>query len=149
MGQYAGRSKEEEQEMTIDTPMPVIPDFPTGQAGNVAKGKYWSRHKDEIRRDMAALGREATAQKWGMSVDWLYRAFPAGRPRKARAAKPMPGTMAEVHVARGPMDAGTGGNGHSPLPPWRDDWTPTVQVAWLEAATAIELARVVAGARRN
>jgi hypothetical protein len=31
-----------------------------------------------------------------------------------------------------------------PLPAWNDSWTPEVQIAWLEAATAIELARTLA-----
>ena len=106
----------------------------------------------EIRHDIATIGREATVAKWGMSMDWTYRAIPAGKNRKPREkmrqtapSTPLPATLTEaIGTPQTPQQTAQHmpGNGHSPLPPWRDDWKSVVQIEWLRASRDIEVARI-------
>lgn len=127
-GQYATRN----EAVGNDTPEEEnmdIPQFPKGQGGNLAKGRFYAAHIDEIRRDIATIGREATAAKWGMSLDWTYRQVPAGQKRKARET---------IRPEARPLTA-RANNTHS-LPSWSDDWSPEVQIEWLRCV--VEMARI-------
>jgi hypothetical protein len=153
-GRYAAR--QEMVETNGDTPEEEtmgeiqIPEFPPGQKANTAKGKFYAAHINEIRQDIATIGREGTVEKWGMSMDWTYRAVPAGKNRKPRAKMRQPAALPAPAVPPALTEAvganchapEAGHNGHSPLPPWRDDWKPDVQIEWLRASRDIEVARI-------
>ena len=191
-GRYAARQEMAEIETRGDTPEEEtmgeiqIPEFKPGVQGNTAKGRFYGAHFDQIRSDLATLGKAETIRKWGMSEAWLYDHFKGLDPnlirRKARtrpervtapvstgaavrAAEELLGMPAgsvtaqtvavttnaegDNYTAHDIPDDGDGKFAHlpvatGPLPAWNDSWTPEVQIAWLEAATAIELARTLA-----
>ena len=148
-----------------------IPEFKPGVQGNTAKGRFYGAHFDEIQRDLAQLGKAETIRKWGMSEAWLYDHFKGldpnlirrkARERPARVTAPA-STGAAVRAAEELLGMPAGSvatealgtpqtpqqttqqapdNGHSPLPPWRDDWKPDVQIEWLRASRDIEVARI-------
>ena len=166
-GRYAAR--QEMAETNGDTPEEEtmveiqIPKFKPGVQGNTAKGRFYGEHFDQIRSDLATLGKAETIRKWGMSEAWLYDHFVKGDPnvirrngrnthrREPQPAQPVVTTNADRgdHVAHGIPDDGDGKFTNlpiasGPLPPWRNDWQPDVQIEWLRSARDIEVARIEA-----
>jgi hypothetical protein len=168
MAETNGDTPEEETMVEIQ-----IPKFKPGVQGNTAKGRFYGEHFDQIRSDLATLGKAETIRKWGMSEAWLYDHFVKGDPnvirrkareRPARVTAPV-STGAAVRAAEELLGMPAGsvatealgtpqtpqqttqqapGNGHSLLPTWRDEWTPEVQVEWLMTLRDIEVARIEA-----
>jgi len=160
-GRYAAREEmaETKQEETMEI---QIPEFPQGVAGNTAKGRFYAKHFDQIQYDLDRLGKDETIRKWRMSEAWLYDHFkglnpnlarrkcrpklphvtePTGNDALARAverAQELPANSIAIQSAE------PHGNGHTPLPAWRDDWKPEVQVEWLMTLRDIEVARIEA-----
>ena len=128
-----------------------LPEFPKGTAGNMAKGRFYQEHTEEIRGDVAALGPDHAREKWGMSRTTLGRYMSDNPPRKLIQPRETPKTLLAAQNAqqvpqhmpqhtlqqvRGPQPD----NGHATLPPWSNDWASEVQVAWLRALAVLALA---------
>jgi len=83
------------------------------------RAKWFKAHKEEMIEDLLKMGREKTMAKWRLTPQGL--GFLTRDPLyKEKAGVKEPAATAQD-------------NQLPPLPEWRDNWDPEVQVKWLEA----------------
>ena len=84
--------------------------------------KFYDSHKKEILADIADMGRGKAAAKWQIPSGSMGKILERFLHGKQSGQKPAPGISTNHH---GPE-----------LPAFSNDWTPEVQIKWLETWTS-------------
>jgi ribosomal protein S27AE len=88
--------------------------------------KYLERNKNAIMKDLNILPRETVLKKWGIPASTLSQCL------RRWKCKPAPKNFHPPR-ARLRLPITPGGNGRLPaFPEFSNEWTPEVQLAWIE-----------------